>query len=80
METFHVQERPERRAKRLQGYVQRSMATVRSAYFEDVSDGGCCIAGDFKIGEWLVVMVPNIGTTSAQVRWAIGGRAGLRFE
>ncbi|NJC06849.1 hypothetical protein GGQ97_002642 [Sphingomonas kaistensis] len=48
--------------------------------FENVSEQGCCIIGDFKIGECFVVTLPKIGTFGAQVRWAIGGRAGLRFD
>lgn len=75
-----LQPRSPRIAKRLQGFARRSSYGVEPAVFENVSEQGCCIRGDFKIGECFVVTLPKIGTVGAQVRWAIGGRAGLRFD
>lgn len=75
-----LQPRSPRVAKRLQGFASRSGYGVEPAVFENVSEQGCCIIGDFKIGECFVVTLPKIGTFGAQVRWAIGGRAGLRFD
>jgi hypothetical protein len=75
-----IQPRPPRDERRLMGYVVRSGSGVAPAVFENVSEQGCCIIGDFQIGECFVVTLPKIGTCGAQVRWAIGGRAGLRFD
>lgn len=62
------------------GFARRSEAGLIPALFENVSEQGCCIIGDFKIGECFVITLPKIGTVGAQVRWSIGGRAGLRFD
>jgi hypothetical protein len=75
-----IKERAPRRDKKLEGFARRSGREVEPALFENVSDGGCRIVGNYKIGEWLVVMIPTLGTMQAQVRWSIGGRAGLQLE
>ena len=62
------------------GFARRSEAGLEPALFADVSEQGCCVIGDFKIGECFVVTLPKIDTVGAQVRWAIGGRAGLLFD
>lgn len=72
--------RPDRVEKHLMGFARRSGSEIEPAVFENVSRQGCCILGDFEIGECLVVTLPKIGTVGAQVRWSIGGRAGLRFD
>ncbi|GLR48136.1 PilZ domain-containing protein [Sphingomonas astaxanthinifaciens] len=69
----------ERRKGELRGYVRRSGDAIQPAEFEDVSEGGCCIRGDFRIGEMLVATIPTLGTVEAQVRWSIGGRSGLKI-
>lgn len=76
----NLKDREQRRDKRVQGFARRSSGGVEAAIFDNVSESGCCIRGDFRIGEWLVVTIPTLGTFSAQVRWAIGGRAGLRLD
>jgi hypothetical protein len=75
-----LRDRPQRREKRLSGFVRRSGCGIEAAMFDNVSASGCCILGDYKIGEYLVVTIPTLGTVGAQVRWSIGGRAGLRLE
>ncbi|GAA4721390.1 Flp family type IVb pilin [Sphingomonas lutea] len=45
----------------------------------DLSLDGCCLSGDFLIGEQVTVRIPPLGTFRAQVRWALSGRAGARF-
>lgn len=77
-EGIHV--RSDRSGKRLSGFARRSGFGVEPALFDNVSEQGCCIVGEFKIGECLVVTLPKVGTVGAQVRWSIGGRAGLRFD
>ena len=46
----------------------------------DLSLDGCCLSGDFRIGERIIVRIPKIGQFPAHVRWALLGRAGVRFE
>jgi hypothetical protein len=75
-----VKDREQRRDRKVKGFARRSGGGVEPAIFDNVSDKGCCIRGDFRIGEWLVVTVPTLGTVQAQVRWSIGGRAGLRID
>jgi hypothetical protein len=74
-----IRKRAPRREKKVKGFARRSDSQVEPAFFENVSDSGCCILGDYKIGEWMVVSIPTLGTMQAQVRWAIGGRAGLKL-
>lgn len=73
------QSRPDRQGKHLIGFLRRPGRNVEPATFEDVSDQGCSLMGELSIGEHLIVMLPKIGTRAAQVRWSIGGRAGLQF-
>ncbi|HZU52151.1 MAG TPA: PilZ domain-containing protein, partial [Sphingomicrobium sp.] len=49
----------------------------------DLSDEGCrveCAEPVLRIGEWIEVNVPSEGELKAQVRWALGGSAGVKFE
>lgn len=69
----------ERRSALLRGYIRKNGGSVEAAEFEDVSESGCCVRGEHVIGDIVLVTVPTIGTAEAQVRWAIGGRSGLRF-
>lgn len=45
----------------------------------DLSLEGCCLTGDFRIGEHLTVRIERLGEFPAQIRWALPGRAGARF-
>lgn len=45
----------------------------------DLSLAGCCLTGDFRIGEHLTVRVARLGEYPAQIRWALAGKAGARF-
>ena len=80
MSADDIKERAPRRDKKLEGFARRNGMEVEPALFENVSDCGCRIVGNYKIGEWLVVMIPTLGTMQEQVRWSIGGRAGLQLE
>jgi hypothetical protein len=70
----------ERRVADLKGFVRLPDGTIAPAEFENVSPSGCCLRGDYRIGEILIATIPSIGTVEAQVRWSIGGRSGLRFQ
>ena len=53
-----------------------SMATIVS----DLSLDGCSVAGWFRIGDTVVLEIPQIGKVQGQVRWAMRGKAGIRFQ
>ena len=46
----------------------------------DLSLDGCCLTGDYRIGERVTVRIARLGEFPAQIRWALPGRAGARFE
>ena len=80
MSAENIRQRPLRRQKLLKGFARRNGGAIEPVVFENVSESGCCIRGDYRIGEWLVVTIPSVGTSSAQVRWSIGGKAGLKLD
>jgi hypothetical protein len=45
----------------------------------DLSLEGCRVAGWFRIGDTVHLKLPRIGEVRGQVRWAMNGRAGVRF-
>ena len=47
----------------------------------DFSDDGCRIESDahFRIGEHVVIDIPDLGMMKAQIRWALPDSAGARF-
>ena len=49
------------------------------ARLTNLSLEGCRLAGWFRIGDRLEFTIPNIGRVRGQVRWAVGGHAGIRF-
>jgi hypothetical protein len=46
----------------------------------DLTGEGCCVTGTYRIGEWLSIALPRTNELRAQVRWAVFGKSGLRFE
>lgn len=50
------------------------------ASVSNLSLDGCRLTGWFRIGDHLELMIPRIGRVRGQVRWAVGGEAGVRFE
>ena len=77
MENF--QERGLRHSVRLDASVTRSSGDEEPAVVTDLSLDGCCLIGQFRIGERLTVKIPKVGSLTAEVRWAFMGRAGARF-
>lgn len=51
----------------------------RTATLLNLSLEGCRIQGWFRIGDILDLTLPKIGRVRGQVRWAVGGEAGIRF-
>jgi len=46
----------------------------------DLSLEGCRVNGWFLIGEPVCLRIPRIGLVRGQIRWAMNGRAGVRFH
>ena len=72
-------ERRQRHAVRLEASVTKTGGGTVASNVTDLSLDGCCLGGNFKIGELLQLKIPRIGVHSAEVRWAYMGRAGVRF-
>lgn len=51
----------------------------RGVAIANLSLEGCRVKGWFRIGDMLDVSIPKIGRVRGQVRWAIGGEAGIQF-
>jgi hypothetical protein len=49
------------------------------AMISNLSLDGCRIQGWYRIGDVLELTIPKVGRVRGQVRWAIGGKAGIRF-
>jgi hypothetical protein len=72
-------ERRQRHAVRLEASVTKSGGSSVTSDVTDLSLDGCCLSGNFKIGELLELKIPRIGVHTAEVRWSFLGRAGVRF-
>lgn len=73
-------ERRLRHAVQLDASVTRNSGESRATLVTDLSLDGCCITGLFTIGERVEIKVRPIGTLKGQIRWAFGGKAGVRFD
>jgi hypothetical protein len=49
------------------------------ALISNLSLDGCRMQGWYRIGDVLELTIPRIGRVRGQVRWALGGNAGIRF-
>lgn len=75
----YIRERGLRHSVRLDASVTRTGGADVTAVVTDLSLDGCCLMGQFQIGERLTVNIPKVGSLAAEVRWAFMGRAGARF-
>lgn len=78
MENF--QQRGLRHSVRLDASVRRGNGADVAVVVTDLSLDGCCLIGQFQIGEQVTVKIPKVGSLTGEVRWAFMGRAGVRFE
>jgi len=78
MQTDHLDRRL-RHAVHLQATVTTSDGASRSTSVTDLSLEGCCVSGFYLIGDHVELKIDPIGEFTAQVRWAVAGKAGLRF-
>lgn len=79
MEPLHYKDRPNRNVVELKAVLTRIEGGTHDVAIENMSVDGCCVSGSFLIGERVVLKVPGSGKFEAQIRWAMHGRAGLRF-
>jgi len=74
---------PERRHRHdveLSAEVHYPDGHTSQAAVSNLSLDGCRLTGWFRIGDRLELTIPKIGRVRGQVRWAVGGHAGIRFE
>lgn len=72
-------DRRRRHAVLLEAAVTKSDGSMVTSSVSDLSLDGCCLTGDFRIGEQIQLKIPRIGKLSAEIRWAFMDRAGARF-
>ena len=72
--------RPTRSTVSFEADLTRACGNNEQVTVEDLSIDGCAVRGWFLAGEQVVLKLPRLGTFAASVRWARGGRAGLRFD
>ena len=73
---------PERRLRHeveLVGEVHYPDGHRTEAMISNLSLDGCRLQGWYRIGDVLELTIPRIGRVRGQVRWALGGNAGIRF-
>lgn len=78
MMTDHLDRRL-RHAVKLEATVTMGDGACHPAQVANLSLDGCCISGVYSIGSLVDLKIRPLGIFRAQVRWAIGGKAGLRF-
>jgi hypothetical protein len=75
--------RKDRRPIATDAVVRRADGTELRVKLADLSDEGCRIEADrelLRIGEWIEIAVSASTGMKAQVRWALGTSAGVKFE
>jgi hypothetical protein len=74
--------RKDRERVEIDAVIHRGDGTEEPVRLSNVSEDGCRIESDghFRIGERLQIAIPKMGHMNAQVRWALPGSAGARFE
>lgn len=73
---------PDRRPRhkvQLEAELVQANGTAMGTIVSDLSLEGCRILGWFQIGDQVRLRIPRIGIVTGQVRWAMNGRAGVRF-
>ena len=71
--------RGRRHAVELDAVVVKRDGTEMASRVTDLSLDGCCLSGDFSIGEHVTVRIAKVGQFTAQIRWAVLAKAGARF-
>jgi hypothetical protein len=72
-------DRRQRHRVQLEAELIHTDGSTSRTIVSDLSLDGCRVVGWFRIGETVHLKIPRIGDVRGQVRWAMNGRAGLRF-
>jgi hypothetical protein len=75
--------RKDRRSIAASAVVRREDGSEMHVKLTDFSDEGCRIETEddgLRIGEWVEISISSAGEVKAQVRWALGTSAGVKFE
>jgi hypothetical protein len=79
MDSSDHSERRQRHRVQLEADLIHPDGSTTQTIVSDLSLEGCRVAGWFLIGDTVTLRIPKIGDVRGQVRWALNGRAGLRF-
>ncbi len=79
MEHQHWPDRRQRHRVQLEADLIQADGATSQTIVSDLSLDGCRIAGWFRIGDDVRLRIPRIGEVRGKVRWAMNGRAGVRF-
>jgi hypothetical protein len=79
MDSEEHAERRQRHRVQLEAELVRLDGSTTRTIVSDLSLDGCRVAGWFLIGDSVTLRLPQIGNVRGQVRWALNGRAGVRF-
>ena len=73
--------RPYRRKVALSGIAETAQGVTFKVLLSNLSYQGCHLLGEHQLlaGEVLEIDIPGTGKMIAQVRWASGDQAGVRF-
>lgn len=80
MNSEHWPERRQRHRVQLEAEIVHADGSTVATIVSDLSLEGCRVTGYYQIGDMLQLHIPRIGRIRGQVRWAMNGRAGIRFE
>jgi hypothetical protein len=74
--------RKDRRPVAAGAVVRRADGSEFPVRLTDISEEGCRVECDEQliIGEWIDIAVLPAGQVKAQVRWALGSSAGVKFQ
>lgn len=74
--------RNDRKQVDLAAFVHRGDHSPLPVMVTDLTEEGCRIAADvtLRIGEQIRLEIPQLGYLNAQIRWAMAGEAGARFN
>ncbi|HEX6218775.1 MAG TPA: PilZ domain-containing protein [Sphingomicrobium sp.] len=74
--------RNDRRPVDLAAFVHRGEGEPLPAIVKDLTEQGCRLTAEetLRIGERVKIEIPRLGFLDAQIRWALGGEAGVLFS
>ena len=71
--------RQQRHKVDLEAAIVETDGSTRPITVSDLSLEGCKVTAWLRIGDEVTLRLPRVGLVRGQVRWALSGRAGIRF-